>query len=145
MLNRVPGVATAWRYSNTEIYGRAEKPKNVSWQEFTAMLLKTYPPKELGMIKQTIINCINEHYSKTDNPIKDEETHILTGASWKFFSFLAVRGDFKGRYSRSMLSEAEKAQKKQKVTLEHAIRSTANSTYLPKALKSYEDKLGANQ
>lgn len=114
MLYRVPGVATAWRYSNTELYGIGDlkKPQDSSWKEFTSHTLDTYGARDKENVKRNINNIIRRHYAKTNEAIPEEEVHPLTGTSWKFLAKLAVKGDMKGRTGPKLENEAIKAQKK---------------------------------
>jgi predicted phosphoadenosine phosphosulfate sulfurtransferase len=121
MLNRVPGVATAWRYANTELYSDHSKPDNMSWQAYCKLILETYPEVEYrNLIIRTINDLIRLHYTKTDMPIADEDTHPVSGCSWKFLTRIAIKGDFKGRQAQAMLSQAERVLKSRNMTLDEA-------------------------
>lgn len=121
MLFRVKGVATAWRYANTELYSNWEKPENMTWQNYCHMVLETYTePEYRNMVANNINDQIRLHYRKTDDPIRDEDPHPLSGCSWRFLAKLAIKGDFKGRQRQQMISEGEKALKRLGLTLEQA-------------------------
>ncbi|MFO0387580.1 MAG: phosphoadenosine phosphosulfate reductase family protein [Flavobacteriales bacterium] len=121
MLNRVPGVATAWRYANTELYSNWKKPDNLTWKQYTNMVIETYSETEYrDQIRENINSLIRLHYSKTDNEIEDSDPHPVTGCSWRFLAKIAIKGDFKGRQAGSMLREAENAMKKLGINLEEA-------------------------
>jgi len=122
MLARVKGVATAWRYANTELYSNWKKPDNLTWQEYCKMVLETYTePEYRNMVASNINSMIQGHYNKTNDPIRDEDAHPLSGCSWKFLAKLAIKGDFKGRQKQQMISEGEKQLIKLGITLEEAI------------------------
>lgn len=122
MLGRVKGVATAWRYANTELYSNWSKPENMSWQDYCKMILETYTePEYRNMVAVNINTMISAHYNKTNDGIKDEEPHPLSGCSWRFLAKLAIKGDFKGRQKQQMISEGEKTLKKLGITLEEAV------------------------
>lgn len=121
MLYRVKGVATAWRYANTELYSNWQKPENLTWQEYCKLVLETYTePEYRNMVANNINDQIRLHFRKTDDPIRDAEPHPLSGCSWKFLAKLAIKGDFKGRQRQQMISEGEKTLKKLGITLEQA-------------------------
>lgn len=114
ILGRVEGVATAWRYANTELYGQGEmgKPEGMSWRDFLESIYDTYPPEWRAKVRQNVSGIVKNHYSKTDYPIPDVDSHPLTGVSWHFLCKIAAKGDFKGRTSGRLKEEAIKAQKK---------------------------------
>lgn len=114
MLNRVQGVGTAWRYSNTELYGVGDidKPRGVTWQEYIEFVLETYAVRERGAVRKNVQSIINRHIAKTADPIPEEEPHPLTGTSWKFICKIAIKGDLKGRTAPKLEQEAIKMQKK---------------------------------
>jgi predicted phosphoadenosine phosphosulfate sulfurtransferase len=122
MLGRVKGVGTAWRYANTELYSNWQKPDNLTWHQYCKMVLETYTePEYRNMVAENINGMIRYHYNKTNDPIRDQEAHPLSGCSWKFLAKLAIKGDFKGRQKQQMLAEGEKILKKLGMTLEEAV------------------------
>lgn len=122
MLHRVKGVATAWRYANTELYSNWSKPDNQTWKQYATMIIETYAePEYRDLIRENINYLIKLHYSKTDDPLQDDEAHPLTGCSWRFLAKIAVKGDFKGRQAGSMTTEADKVMKKLGITLDEAV------------------------
>lgn len=120
MINRVKGVATAWRYANTELYSNWEKPDGKTWKQYFDILLSSYEPEYQDMIKENVNRLIKQHYSKSNMPIPDEDPNPLTGASWKFFAKIAQKGDFKGRQSQNMVGEGMKQLDKLGITLDEA-------------------------
>lgn len=121
MLHRVKGVSTAWRYANTELYSNWSKPDNLTWQQYCKMVLDTYTePEYRNMVADNINSMIRNHFNKTDDPIRDEDTHPLSGCSWKFLAKLAIKGDFKGRQKQQMVDEGLKKLRKLGMTLEEA-------------------------
>jgi predicted phosphoadenosine phosphosulfate sulfurtransferase len=125
MIARAPGVATAARYSNTELYGFGggiEKPYGINWASYIKELLEKQPetkarvrfdmPKSLkagqrsgersakGEVVQNIMSMIDSHYKMTGGlPILEDAKHPRSGVSWKFLASIAMRGDYKGRRS----------------------------------------------
>ena len=119
MVRRVKGVGTAWRYANTELYSNWDKPDGVSWKQYAEMVIDTYTePEYRNAIRESINGLIAYHYTKTNEPIEDEQAHILTGACWKFFAKIAVKGDFKGRQKQNMVGLADQLMKRRGLTLE---------------------------
>ena len=103
MLQRVAGVATAWRYANTELYKTGSKPTNLSWQEYIDILISNYAESSIREgISLNLDRMKIEHFSKTNEPIPNETPHPVTGCSWKFLSASVQRGDFKGRQKQQM-------------------------------------------
>lgn len=100
MCERVPGAATAARYSRTELYnfgGRPEKPSDMSWQDFILHYLHKHDPDSRRLIARRLKEEMDDHYSKTPDPILADTPHPLTGVSWVFLLQIAMRGDFKHR------------------------------------------------
>ncbi len=119
MLYRVKGVATAWRYANTELYSNWDKPDGMTWEQYCWMIVETYTdPEYRQMVTDNINRAIRMHTEKTDYPIDDEEPNMLTGCSWKFLAKLAIKGDFKGRQIQKMVSEGQSKMSKAGLTLE---------------------------
>lgn len=109
LLERVPGAATAARYSRTPLYAlgtsvsSVQKPDNQSWKEYIQLQLDKWPPDVRGKVANRIKNEIRKHYRKTSDPIPDEERHlnletgVSTALSWRWLAKVAQSGDFKGR------------------------------------------------
>ena len=124
MLNRVEGVATAMRYANTELYGtglgastkKEVKPSNLSWREFFDVILDNYDGQKAKEIKGNINRLIKRHYGVTDNPVPDEIPHLISGASWKFFTKVLLKGDLKARQAGSMQILGNSERKKQGIS-----------------------------
>lgn len=120
MLARVKGVATAWRYGNTELYLGKTKPEQLTWEEHCKNIIESLPKALRSQAKKQINRGIGTHFNKTNDPIDDDTPHPLSGACWKFFAKLATRGDFKDRTLNSMQIEGERTRDKMKITLETA-------------------------
>jgi predicted phosphoadenosine phosphosulfate sulfurtransferase len=121
MLHRVKGVATAWRYANTELYSNWKKPENLSWKQYAEMVIESYTePEYRDLIRQNINAMVRLHFSKTDDPILEDVAHPISGCSWKFMAKIAIKGDFKGRQSGAMTQEANAVLVKLGLTLEEA-------------------------
>lgn len=121
MLNRVSGVATAWRYANTELYSSsAKKPDGLSYMQYLNVILDSYDHDHKEMVKRKIQSYINLHRKRTSQIIKETEAHPITGVSYKWLCKVAIRGDFKGRQSNVLLNEAAKRREQLGITLEQA-------------------------
>ena len=102
MVDRVPGSATAARYSRTVLYsygGLPEKPQGMTWEAFVVEQLKRWPPAERKQVADRVRMYIRRHYTKTDLPLLGTVPHPDSGISWQFILMIAVRGDFKDRKS----------------------------------------------
>lgn len=101
MIHRVPGAATAARYSRSPLYGQGallEKPPEVSWQDFILRALERWPEEARPQVKARIREEIARHVVKTKGaPIPDEESHPESGLSWQYLYMVATRGNFKKR------------------------------------------------
>lgn len=131
MLKRVPGVGTAIRYSNTDLYSvnLQEPPMGMTYREYTNVILELYPEKDREMIKKRINQCIRIHNTKSILPITDQDYDPITGCAWKFLCKLALRGDYKGRWMSVMTRESWKVLNKQGMTLEDAIKKWGTNEF----------------
>jgi predicted phosphoadenosine phosphosulfate sulfurtransferase len=122
MLHRVPGVATAVRYANTELWLKSvHKPEGKTWRQYTDILIKGFDGKYQKMVKKNLNKLINSHYEITTIKIQDEEAHPITGVSWKSLAELVKKGDFKGRYSEQIKIQGERVRDKMGITLKEAL------------------------
>ncbi len=131
MVKRVPGVATAWRYARTELYGygKIEKPKGLTWREWTYRLLDAYGKNERAQIAKNLVMLMREHKGKTSRPIPEEQPDLLTGLCGKFLAMVVARGDLKGRRSRTMNQHATNARKKLGVSIEQVTEKDLGTRY----------------
>jgi predicted phosphoadenosine phosphosulfate sulfurtransferase len=121
MINRVQGVATAWRYGNTELYSSAkQKPEDLSWKEYLNIIIDSYDHDSKEDVKSNINGYIRFHQNKTSQSISDEEPHPLSGVSWKWLCTIAIRGDFKGRQSNTLNLNAVKQREKLGISVQEA-------------------------
>jgi predicted phosphoadenosine phosphosulfate sulfurtransferase len=100
MVYRVPGAATAARYSNTELYAfkeRLEKPADITWKQFVYELAQGLEGKSRGKAIHTIRTMINGHYKAVSTPIMEDAAHPRGGVTWQIIGKVAMRGDDKGR------------------------------------------------
>lgn len=122
MILRVSGACTAWRYGNTELYSSAKsKPDHISWQEYLEVIIDSYEHDAKNDVKKTVNGYIRSHKNKTKVTIHDSEPHPVSGISWQWLCTVATRGDFKGRMSNVINSNAVKQREKLGITLEQAI------------------------
>jgi predicted phosphoadenosine phosphosulfate sulfurtransferase len=122
MIYRVPGAATAARYGNTELYAQGYKPDQVSWRVHVENVIDTYSGEDKASVVNILNQAINAHKNKTADNIPEEQSHPLSGLSWKFLSKMVTRGDFKGRVIQNLSQEAAKQQMKIGITQEEAIK-----------------------
>ena len=62
------------------------------------------------------------NFNKTKQKIDDDIPHPISWVSWQWLCSVAIRGDFKGRQSTNMQSNAIKTREKLGITLEEAIK-----------------------
>lgn len=123
MIARVPGAATAARYARTELYGyrAVELPEGKTWRGWFEDLVALWQPREQAAIRDGVTELIRLHNRKTGGRLIPAETpDPLSGASWKFFCEMAIRGDLKGRRQHNMQSRGEAVRKRLGITLEEA-------------------------
>jgi predicted phosphoadenosine phosphosulfate sulfurtransferase len=108
MVVRVDGANTAARYAKTELYsfGETPPPPGLTYKQWTFQLIGLWPKKLQGQIGNSIKNVMNQHATRTNDPIPDAEPHPLTAVSWKFIAMMANRGDTKGRKVQNLRMKA---------------------------------------
>ena len=139
MLNRCPGVATAWRYANTDIYGygNVEKPSSTTYKKWSNILIDSYETEEVILVKQNINSIIKRHYDKTNDKIPDESPHPLTGTGWKFICKLIIKGDLRGRTGPTLENNAITEQKKLGInSFDEAVMRFGSEEYKNKRFKN---------
>jgi predicted phosphoadenosine phosphosulfate sulfurtransferase len=101
MVRRVPGAATAAKYSRSPLYGYGGVPKDpdMTWQEMIARQLARWNEPYRTTIANRLRSEIERHFLKNpDEPIVDRRADNAEGGlSWEFLYMLALRGDLKGR------------------------------------------------
>jgi predicted phosphoadenosine phosphosulfate sulfurtransferase len=123
MINRVQGVATAWRYGNTELYSSAKsKPENVTWKDYLSVIIDSYDYDSKNEVKQTVNGYIKNHQNKTKQKIEEENPHPISGVSWQWLCTVAIRGDFKGRQINVLNIQGQKTREKLGISLQEAER-----------------------
>lgn len=121
MINRVEGVATAWRYGNSELYSSAKsKPIDLSWKQYLNIILDSYDYDSQEQVKKTINGYIKNHEKKSKQIIEEETPHPISGISWKWLCTVAIRGDFKNRQSNTLTTNAAKQREKLGISLHEA-------------------------
>jgi len=109
MSMRVPGANTAFLYARSELYGFgdfARKPDNVTWEEHILHYVQKFSLHEQSLVAKNVRTVIREHYGKTSDPILVEIDHPVSGISWKRILNIAMRGDFKRRRTKNMITHA---------------------------------------
>lgn len=107
MVLRVPGAATAARYSRSPLYGHAalqEKPVDVSWEKQIEVALAKWPPKTAANIAYRLKRFIILHNRDTDSAPITDDVNPASGVGWRMLYTIAVRGDTKGRKGRKLPS-----------------------------------------
>lgn len=123
MINRVEGVATAWRYGNSELYSSAKyKPEHLTWREYLNVIVDSYEHDAKNDVQKTINDYIKFHNKKSKNPIDEVEPHPISGISWQWLCRVSIRGDFKGRQGNALNQNATKQREKLGITLQEAIK-----------------------
>ena len=97
MVYRVPGAATAARYSTTELYSSGEypvKPDGITWPAYLMQLLAKRAPEEQRTLGARMAQCIEAHRKKTGGlPISESHYHPDSGCSWDYLAMICDRGD----------------------------------------------------
>ena len=96
---RVPGAATAMRYSRTELYafgGIPKKPPDLTWHEFISKYVNRFSVHDREVVAKRLQDEIRAHFRRTSDPIL-EVPHPLSALSWTHLLSIAMRGDFKKR------------------------------------------------
>lgn len=121
LVNRVPGVKTAYRYAKTELYKNTEKPDGVSWEDWCLQTVEMQKDIEVReAVRAQVRRLIARHFRKTPDPIEETTAHPLSGVSWRGLAKIAARGDLKGRGEGNLLSEAHKRCLQLGITFEQA-------------------------
>ena len=108
MIRRVPGAATAARYSRSPVYafaGKLGKPADMSWPDVIAGVIARWPPEIGADIAHRIKAWIDLHNKDTNGaPIPDSVPHPVSGVCWELIHKIAIRGDLKNRKNRQLQS-----------------------------------------
>lgn len=129
VLNRVPGVATAWRYAGTDLYRTNSKPEDMTWQNYCHFLISNYDNNQMrNAVQIGLQKGIEHHFRKSDDPIPDSTPHPLSGACWKFLAKVAGSGDLKKRKMGNMLSGAIHEQERLGLTLQEVKKRYGRAT-----------------
>jgi predicted phosphoadenosine phosphosulfate sulfurtransferase len=97
MIYRVPGAATAARYSTSPAYAfnSVVKPDEQSWEEAIQEAIGRWPEKVAAKVALRIQKEITRHNAKTNSAPIPEDAEV--GLTWRFLYTIAMRGDFKHR------------------------------------------------
>jgi len=110
MVQRVPGAATAARYSTSELYGFGlnlagwDPDRDPHQQIQDAIAL--WPEDQQAGLRDRIKTEIGNHYSKSGEKIPMEKPGA-TGVTWKYLYKLCLRGDMKGRRTPTYNRDAQ--------------------------------------
>jgi predicted phosphoadenosine phosphosulfate sulfurtransferase len=102
MAHRVPGAATAARYSQSPVYAfntRLREPPAPfdNWQDAIRHELSKWPEVAAAKLASRIEQEIAQHRKKTNSIDEEIPGYSDSGLSWSFLYTIAVRGDFKRR------------------------------------------------
>ena len=101
MTKRVPGAATAGRYSRSPMYGfgqRESKPFGMTWEEAIKQKIEQWAPSVQAQIAARLNEEMQAHYTRSNYArIPEEQPHPASGCCWQHLYMLAVRGDLKKR------------------------------------------------
>jgi predicted phosphoadenosine phosphosulfate sulfurtransferase len=111
MIARVPGAATAGRYSQSPIYGfgdrRKSPPEGMTWQDAIKWEISKWPENQRAIVAARVREELNMHNYRTGGaPLKD----YVSGSqelSWSYLLMIATRGDFKKR--RTIMGKVREA------------------------------------
>ncbi|MGL5922172.1 phosphoadenosine phosphosulfate reductase domain-containing protein [Chroococcidiopsis sp.] len=128
MLLRVDGVATAWRYALTDLYGTSPKepPPGMSYRDWCYSLIELYEPEDKAQIAASVTQMIKLHRSKTKRSIPETEADPVSGLSWKWLAKCINQGDLKGRKAGQLLKHAQVRCDKLGITYEEALKLDDN-------------------
>lgn len=94
----------------------------MTYQEYLNVVIDSYDSVAQNDVKAVINKYIRSHYKQTDDTIQETQPHPISGTSWQWLTRVAIRGDFKGRQSNYLNTEATKAREKLGITLEQALK-----------------------
>ena len=101
MVSRVPGAASAGRYSRSPLYGygdrRREPPDGFTWEEAISAAVLAWPEHLRGDVVARLQREISQHNLHTNNAPIAGWAPGPGELTWSFLLMLASRGDFKGR------------------------------------------------
>lgn len=120
MLYRVKGVATAWRYANTDLYNKPRKPDNMTYKEYLHVILDSYDHDSKSDVMKSVNKYIRMHEKKSKEKIKEVKPDYISGVSWEWLCKTVLRGDFKGRQGNTVLNLAQNQREKDGITIEQA-------------------------
>lgn len=114
MVVRVPGAATAGRYARTALYGYGEfdekmKPESMTWRQFVHKKIAEFPAEDRALVAKGIKKLLDDHASRTREPMPEDEPHVESGLCWMRIAKLVIRGDIKGRKAIAIRAQANKA------------------------------------
>tara|TARA_R110000772_G_C13310310_1_gene440325 strand:- start:5011 stop:6213 length:1203 start_codon:yes stop_codon:yes gene_type:complete len=123
MLARVKGVATAWRYGNTELYSNAsKKPEHITFKQYMNVIIDSYNDEYQKIVKKVLNNYIKNHMKQTFDPIPEDNHHPVTGVCYMWLCMVAIKGDFKGRQSNTLRTFAQGRREKMGISDEQALK-----------------------
>lgn len=141
MVYRVPGAATAARYSRTELYGfggQFTKPENVSWRQYALAAIDRLPAEDKRNAANALRELMDDHRKLTREPIPEDTPHPITGMHWRDIAKLAIKGDAKRREIVNIQSRAgQKAPDKL-----HKVRAINEARKQTRKRKAAREKAG---
>lgn len=110
MVSRVPGAATAARYSRSPLYSFGSRLlREGDPREQIQEAIALWPEESQKLLRERLRKEIAQHQRKQPGtPIPRTEPGS-SGITWEFLLKIAVRGDFKGRRTANYSKDAEDA------------------------------------
>jgi predicted phosphoadenosine phosphosulfate sulfurtransferase len=117
MCERVPGVNTAVRYANSELYGFGNMNDGsiTSWSEKIRIELLKWPESERKELAQAIRQLVGQHGHYTADPLPEIEPHPVSGFCWREIAKLAIIGNKLKRQQQKVDIKARKRRIKNEV------------------------------
>lgn len=88
-----------------------------------------WPARYQQVIRRNVAEMIKLHAKKTNGrAVPIEHSDPISGASWKFFCQVAIRGDLKNRRKGSMQMKGEQRRKQLGITWEEALKEAGHAS-----------------
>lgn len=103
LVRRVPGAATAGRYSKTAVYGFSDRrkapPEGMTWREAIADAIRQWPEEVRPHVADNVRRAIQAYVKHNRRPVPD--TAPAGEVSWSELLLLAQRGGLNGQRLRA--------------------------------------------
>lgn len=101
MVKRVPGANAAAMYGGTPIYATnniLQPAEGETWETLIRRAIDKWPPEVRSAIAARIQDEVRRHFTKTRDPIPHSGSHPISGVSWSYLCYIAIKGDLKSRH-----------------------------------------------